>query len=137
MKVSNNANNMRSVGFSLIELLVTLAIVAILASVAYPSYQSSVRKTHRTDASGAVLQMAQRLERIRSQTYSYASAPAESLTETYERYVVNAVIAANGYTVTATPIAGTDQVNDVCGVLTYTNTGTWTFGNSRTEDQCL
>jgi len=135
--VSIKANTMRSVGFSLIELLVTLAIIAILASVAYPSYQSSVRKSHRTDASGAVLQMAQRLERIRSQTYSYASAPVESLTETYERYVVNAVIAANGYTVTATPLDGTDQVNDVCGVFTYTNTGVWTFGNGRTEDQCL
>lgn len=122
-------------GFTLIELLVTVAIVAILASIAYPSYQESVRRSHRTEAAGKVLELAQRLERIRAQTFSYASGDGLSLT--LERYTIGAEVENETFIVTATPLAGTDQTNDVCGTFEYNNTGEWTFGNSRTEDQCL
>ncbi len=135
MKLPFVNRNQTAYGFTLIELLVTVAIVAILASIAYPSYQDSVRRSHRTEAAGKVLELAQRMERIRAQTFSYASGDGLSVTE--ERYTIGAEVENETFIVTATPIAGTDQTNDVCGTFTYNNTGTWTFGNSRTEDQCL
>lgn len=122
-------------GFTLIELLITVAIVAILASIAYPSYQDSVRRSHRTEAAGKVLEMAQRLEKIRAQTFSYAT--GDGLSETHERYTVSTAVVNDTYTITAAPLAGTDQTNDVCGTFTYTNEGVWTFGNSQTQQQCL
>lgn len=135
MKFPTVTKNQGAYGFTLIELLVTVAIVAILASIAYPSYQDSVRRSHRTEAAGKVLEMAQRIERIRAQTFSYASGDGLSVTE--ERYTIGAEVEDETFIVTATPITGTDQTNDVCGTFTYNNEGTWTFGNSRTEDQCL
>lgn len=140
MKLPFANNNQAMRGFTLIELMVTVAIVAILASIAYPSYQDSVRRSHRTETAGKVLELAQRLERIRAQTYSYAG--GNNLSEVRQRYTISSVVAnspANGetFTITATPLDGTDQTNDACGTFTYTNEGVWTFGNGRTQNQCL
>lgn len=135
MKLPTVTKNQTAYGFTLVELLVTVAIVAILASIAYPSYQNSVRRSHRTEAAGKVLEMAQRLERIRAQTFSYAS--GDGFSETQERYTIGAAVVNATFVITATPLAGTDQTNDICGTFTYSNAGTWTFGNSRTEDECL
>ncbi|MDN0074776.1 type IV pilin protein [Crenobacter sp. SG2303] len=50
-------------GFSLIELMVVLAIVAGLATLAYPSYQAQLRRSHQTEARGALLEAGLFLER--------------------------------------------------------------------------
>lgn len=128
-------NKVNHNGFTLIELMIVVAIVAILATIGYPSYQGSVRKTHRTEAGGEVLAMAQRLEKIRAQEYSYAS--GNGMTREIDRYTIAATVDGENYTVTATPRNTTDQVNDICGTFSYTNEGVWTFANGRAQDECL
>ncbi|MBT5967504.1 MAG: prepilin-type N-terminal cleavage/methylation domain-containing protein, partial [Gammaproteobacteria bacterium] len=50
-------------GFTIIELMITVAIIGILASIAYPSYQESVYKSRRADGKGALLGLANAMER--------------------------------------------------------------------------
>ncbi len=129
-------NLARDAGFTLVELMITVAIVAILASIAFPSYQNQVRETHRRDAIAQVLEMSQRMEKIRAQTYSYTAGNAFSVTQ--ERYVIASAVAEAGdtYTITATPVEGSDQENDGCGAFNFTSNGTWTFANDRTYLDC-
>ena len=54
-------------GFTLIELMVVVTVVALLAMIALPSYQNSVRKSRRTDARIALIELAQTLERCQTQ----------------------------------------------------------------------
>lgn len=63
-------------GFTLIELMIVVAIVAILAAVAWPSYQNQVRSTNRADAQGALLGLAQAMERHFTQNGDYLGAAA-------------------------------------------------------------
>ncbi|WP_158643328.1 type IV pilin protein [Ketobacter alkanivorans] len=131
-------------GFTLMELLIVVAIVAILAVFAYPSYSDHVRKAARKAAAGKVLEIAGRLEQYRTQRFAYPSSAADlagfAETEIKYEYEVTAVSTdgdVSGYTITATPVTTSDQVNDECGTLSYANDGAWTFGNSLTEQECL
>jgi type IV pilus assembly protein PilE len=64
-------------GFTLVELMVTIVIGAILISIAVPSYQLQIRKSRRTEAKTAILDLASREERLFSTTNSYSQAPAD------------------------------------------------------------
>lgn len=123
-------------GFTLIELMIVVVIVAILATIAYPAYTDQVRKTARKEVIGVLLDTAGRLERIRSQTFSYQAINADST----NRYGVVVNVPAGGatFTITATP-AG-DQANDRCGVIVLNQQGAWTFtqgGNAVAQDLCM
>lgn len=61
-------------GFSLIELMIVIAIVGILAGIAWPSYQEHVRSSNRSQAMGALMGLAQAMERHFTQTGSYKGA---------------------------------------------------------------
>ena len=63
-------------GFTLIELMITVAVIGILVALAFPSYQSSIRKSRRTDAKTALLDMASRQERFFTTNNVYTVAPA-------------------------------------------------------------
>ena len=130
----------RSAGFTLMELMIAVVIVAILAAVAIPTYSAHVRKTERKVAIGKILEIAGRLEQYKTQTFSYPT--GDDLTQftlNEKRYdiVAEAVDAGAGYKVTATPKAGSDQVNDQCGTLEYTNESVWDFKDDLTESDCL
>jgi type IV pilus assembly protein PilE len=58
-------------GFTLVELMITVAIVAILATIATTSYTSQIRKSRRTDARSALLDLAGREEKLFSTTNAY------------------------------------------------------------------
>jgi type IV pilus assembly protein PilE len=122
-------------GFTLIELMVVVVIATILVSLALPSYLSQLRQSRRTEAKTALLDLAGREERYFSTSagganYSaaaadlgYAGAFPQVVGSGY--YTVNVCIAGTGaapcapsaapgpmYTITATPVATSSQVND-------------------------
>lgn len=112
-----------SKGFTLMELMIVVAVVAILAAIAYPSYSSHVRKTARKEAAGVMLEIAGRMERIRSQVLAYqAFTPAST-----PRYDITMEVPDGGaeFTIIATPTA--DQVDDTCGTIRLDSRGAWTF----------
>jgi len=123
-------------GFTLIELMVTVAIVGILAGIAYPSYQDSVMKSRRADAKGALLGLANAMERhftarntylgagtidgdTGSPTIFSATCPVDGGTP-YYNLTINAAT-ASAYTLHAAPTGA--QANDKCGTLSLTQTG--------------
>jgi type IV pilus assembly protein PilE len=124
-------------GFTLIELVVAMVIAAILAAIAIPSYSSYVRKSRRTDAKTALLDIASLEERLYSTTNTYSSTPTDlgytganfPVTLGGRDYTVDitAVTQATStapafFSVTATAV--NDQLNDTqCGTMTVTSTG--------------
>jgi type IV pilus assembly protein PilE len=127
--------------------MVTIVIISILASIAVPSYLTSIRKSRRTEARTALLDLAAREERYQAtnSTYSntaldlgYGSFPA--LTES-GYYKVNVAIAAPSataaatFTATATAVPGTGQDKDTnCYVFQLTQTGVQTSTTSGGTD---
>ncbi|HEY6453571.1 MAG TPA: type IV pilin protein [Steroidobacteraceae bacterium] len=140
------AHQGRSSGFTLIELMIVMVIAGILLAVAIPSYLDKVRKSRRTEAKTALLDLAGREERF----YNMSSPPAYSalasdlgyaavgganfpITVGNGYYTVDVTLACTGgavapcYTITATPVAGSDQAKDAqCQQYTLTNTGAQT-----------
>ena len=128
--------NPKSRGFTLLELMIAVVVVAILATIAYPSYSTQVRKTARKEAIGLMLDMAGRMERIRSQHMSYQDIGDQATT----RYALTVDVQDDGrsYLITATPSG--DQQEDPCGVATLDQKGAWTFKKGAVtlpQDNCL
>jgi type IV pilus assembly protein PilE len=134
-------------GFTLIELMVTVVIVAILASIAIPSYMSSVRKSRRTEARTALLDLAAREERYLATNSSYSSTasdlgysslPGPTASGYYTLAVTKSdpsATAAAGFTATATAVAGTPQDKDTnCYKFQVTQTGVQTSATSGGTD---
>lgn len=125
--------------FTLIELMIVVAIVGILAAIAIPSYQDSVMRSRRSDAKGALLGLANALERHFTSNNSYCDAggtggnhscgtntndtgapsiysvqvPTDGGTAYYNLSITAAT--ANTYTIQATPTG--KQTGDKCGDL--------------------
>jgi type IV pilus assembly protein PilE len=64
-------------GFTLVELMIAVVVVSILAAIALPSYQNSIRKSRRTEAKTALMDIAGREEKLYSTTNAYGSAASD------------------------------------------------------------
>jgi type IV pilus assembly protein PilE len=112
-------------GFTLVELLIALAVAAILLGIAIPSFQQQLRSSRRTDAIDAIATVQQAQERWRGNNPAYADSLDEldvAATSAGGHYTLEVSDAdANGYTLTATAVAGGSQDDDgVCTTLTLT-----------------
>lgn len=127
-----NRNNKKSLGFTLMELLITVAIVGILASVAYPSYSDFVIRSNRSEAQRELMRFANLQEQVFVDRRSYAAdmtglgeSSATILTES-KNYRIR-VINQTRTTFTLRAIAQNNQVNDVgCVRLNIDQLGTKT-----------
>lgn len=146
-------NRSKFSGFTLIELMVVVAIVAILAAIAYPAYQAQVRKGKRSEATATLLETSQQLERCYTRFNTYAdltncavaitlgtTAGVVSTEGNYSIRATGANLAANSYTLTALPRAGTSQTHDdQCASFTLTNTnvkGATDSGSGNSTGHC-
>jgi len=102
----------RDSGFTLIELMVTIVIATMLIVIALPSYTSQMRKSKRTDAKTALLDLAGREERYMATNSSYSTngtalgyGAAFPITLANNDYTISApvVVAANNTTSPPTP----------------------------------
>lgn len=126
----------RHAGFSLIELMVVVVVVAILASIAVPTYTAQTRKSRRTEARSALLDLAGREERYLSVANSYSQVPTDlnypaatpSWPQTigggYYQVTVSAPLGlpTPTYSITATAI-GSQTSDTACASLNITNLG--------------
>lgn len=142
-------NRWRSVGFTLIELMVVVAIVAILTAIALPSYTSYILKARRVTAEGCLSQYANYMERYYTTNLRYdqdSSGAANTLpsfdcsgaqqTGAYYGYSLSG-LSSTAYTVQASPMAGTSQARDtLCGTLTLNQAGAHTISGSGALGQC-
>lgn len=117
----------RSLGFSLIELMIAVVIVAILSAVAIPSYQQYVLRGARAEAQSHMMEIAARQGQFLIDNRAYAdSLITLNLTtppSVAAKYTVAIVTTATppAFTITTTP-TGT-QARDNCGVLTLSSAG--------------
>ena len=97
----------RSLGFTLIELMIVVVIVGILATIAYPSYQDYVTRAKRADGKAALLKVQLAQEKYRANNISYGSLTQLGLAGTSPDGYYNIDILSPGtttYTATATAL---------------------------------
>jgi type IV pilus assembly protein PilE len=92
----------RAGGFTLIELMVTLVVASILLAIAVPSYQAQVRKSRRTEARNAVMDLAAREERYFSVNNDYSASAMQLGYGTDDVQIKDRPIGGGYYTVTVT-----------------------------------
>jgi len=149
---------LRSTGFTLIELMIVVLVASILVGISVPMYQSQVRHSRRTDAKTALLDLAVREEKYLTLANAYTSTASQLGYSAlpvlpvgngyYNMYVclgtatattaTTASCTAEGATATGTsfvvsaiPVAGTSQASDTqCQYFAVDNTGTQFSSNS-------
>jgi len=138
----NSPGRHASSGFTLIELMVTVVIMSILASIAIPAYNAQIRKSRRTEAKTALLDLAGREERYfnTNPTVGYTNSSANVGYATPPATVTNYPVGSGYYTVTITLAAAPlytivaravgDQAQDVCPTLAVDSTGLQTATGS-------
>lgn len=120
-------NRKPSRGLTLVELLITIAVISILAAIGYPAYTSYTHKARRTEATGALLDFATRMERYYADNNSYAGATVNNImggADTEHGYYTLSVTLSNGnqsYTLSAARAGA--QANDDCGTFSLNSLG--------------
>jgi type IV pilus assembly protein PilE len=131
-------------GFTLIELMITVVVLSIIVGIAVPSYTQQIRKSRRTDARNALLDLAGREERWLSVSNSYSQKPTDvgypgntfpiTLPDQYYQVTVTTPDAtqpgvANSFIITATTFG--QQTSDTdCATFTVNQLGVQTATNS-------
>ena len=135
-------------GFTLVELMITVVIGAILIGIAVPGYQAEIKKSRRTDARNAILDVAAREERFLSVSNAYSVVPTDvgytgttwpqTVNNGYYSVTVtspdpNYTGAGPSYVVTATAI-GVQLSDTACASFSVTQIGKETALNSGGTD---
>lgn len=103
-------------GFSLIELLITVVIISIITSIALPSYQEHVKRSHRTDATAALLLVAAEQEKFYLANNAYTTTLSDlGIDGTQEGYYTLEITSSDlttQFVATATPKSGEPPASD-------------------------
>lgn len=144
-------------GFTLIEVLIALVIMSIVAAIAYSSYRDRVRQTRRADATTAINEIANRLEKVYSSCLTYTTNLTAAMPGAcgvsglgyrttspdghYDLRVTDADPGdgatddiARGYRISATPRAGGLQVGDGYFALDSAGRREFDANNNNTTD---
>jgi len=126
--------------------MIVVVIIAILAAIAYPSYVEHVRKSRRTDAKNALLDLAAREERFFSMNNAYTNTPASlgyagtfpaDVQTSGTAYYKITVTAADATSFTATAAPAGAQAADKCGTYTINQLGAQgNTGNTTASSEC-
>ncbi|MHB1666808.1 MAG: type IV pilin protein [Thiomonas sp.] len=134
-------------GFTLIELMIVVVVIAILSAIALPAYQDSVRKSRRTAAKTAVLDLASREERFYTTNNAYSATAADlgysalpaAVPDAATNYFQLSVTVDNTTSppsFTATATAQGDQQNDGCGNFSVNALGVKTVSGALPVSTC-
>jgi type IV pilus assembly protein PilE len=111
--------------------------------VAVPAYTEYVNRANRTDAKALLLQNAQFLERNYTEANKYNEDSAgdditlpitASPLNGTSLYDITAVLAADSYAITATPIVGGRMAGDACGSMSINHLGQKTVADASLDD---
>lgn len=117
-------------GFTLIELMIAVAVIGILVAIGLPSYNSAMRKSHRSEAQAALMDIASRQQQMLVDTRKYVATVAELNTTVPAKVAVHYTVTITlgtsvkpTFTATATPFG--DQAKDSgCAPLSIDQNGT-------------
>lgn len=131
----------RQRGVTLMELMVAMVVVGILAAIAWPSYRAQVVRTNRSDATIALEQGRQALERCFTRFNAYNDAGCEvdfnpAVVLPSGTYQISAVLNAATYVLTATPLGGQLADDPQCTTLTLNELGVRGSTGTGTAAQC-
>jgi type IV pilus assembly protein PilE len=149
MSMQSGSRKTLSLGFTLVELMVTVAVLSVLATIAVTSYSSQVLKSRRTEAKSALLDLAGREERLFSTTNAYSNLEAAlGYAVATSTTVMTAMPFGNGYytltvttptassyTLTATP-AGSQLNDTACGTFQLNQLGQQTVSGTTSAATC-
>ncbi len=106
-------------GFTLIELMVVVAIVGILAAIALPAYGKYLVRSNRAAAQAYLVELSQAQAQFMADSRTYAddvddlNLPVpDNVAAKYEISIELEDGPPRGYTITATPLAGSSQAED-------------------------
>lgn len=117
------SRSIKTSGFTLMEVMIVVVIVGVLLAVALPGYQSSLQKGRRSDAKGALKDVANRQEQFMLDRNTYTTDMSDlgygvdPMVSGEQHYTVDATACGGGnitrcYRLTATPRPGSAQDDD-------------------------
>jgi type IV pilus assembly protein PilE len=136
--MTTRSEPLRAAGFTLIELMVTIVVASILVAIAVPTYSAQIRKSRRTEARTALMDLATREERYFSVNNSYTdSATALGYAQTGTATVTNTAVGSGYYTVTVTVTAAAAPVGATPATQAGFQIVAKPTGNQAKDTQCV